>query len=202
MLGLAFVRDNLSLITEKLRQRGAEPDTLLGGFADIDAKRRHAITAMETLKAERNRASEEIAKLKKSGGDAAELVAKNKAQREEIEKLEKSAAELDAQLQQMLVGIPNIPHESVPAGKSADDNVEVRTWGTQPKFDFTPKPHWEIGEALGILDFERAAKISGARFAVYWDMGAKLERTLANFMLDQHTQQNGYTEVLPPYLVN
>jgi seryl-tRNA synthetase len=202
MLDLGFVRDNLPMISEKLRQRGLDADALLNGFADIVAKRRQAITAMETLKAERNRASEEIAKLKKSGGDATELVAKNKAQREEIEKLEKSAGELDTQLQQMLVGIPNIPHESVPAGKSADDNVEVRTWGTQPKFDFTAKPHWEIGEALGILDFERAVKISGARFAVYWDMGAKLERALANFMLDQHTQQNGYTEVLPPYLVN
>ena len=202
MLDLAFVRDNMPLIQEKLRQRGADPDTLLAGFGDIDAKRRHAITAMETLKAERNRASEEIAKLKKSGGDATELVAKNKAQREEIEGLEKSAAEYDAQLKQLLVGIPNLPHESVPAGKSEADNVEVRRWGTPPKFDFAAKPHWEIGEGLGVLDFERAVKISGARFAVYWELGAKLERALANFMLDQHTQHNGYTEVLPPYLVN
>jgi len=202
MLDLAFVRDNLPLITEKLRQRGLDADALLGGFLEIDAKRRQAITAMESLKAERNRASEEIAKLKKSGGDAIELIAKTKSQREEIETLEKSADEFDAQLQQMLAGIPNIPHESVPAGKGPDDNVEVRRWGTPPKFDFTPKPHWEIGEALGILDFERAAKISGARFAVYWDLGAKLERALANFMLDHHTRENGYTEALPPYLVN
>ena len=202
MLDLGFVRDNLPLISEKLRQRGLDTDALLGGFTDIDARRRQAITAMETLKAERNRASEEIARLKKSGGDATGLVAKNKAHREEIERLEKTAAESDAQLQQMLVGLPNLQHESVPAGKGADDNVEARKWGVQPKFDFTPKPHWEIGEALGILDFERAVKISGARFAVYWDMGAKLERALANFMLDQHTQVNGYTEVLPPYLVN
>src|ERR1051325_8119104 len=170
MLDLGFVRDNLPLITEKLRQRGQDPDALLSGFKDVDAKRRQAITAMETLKAERNRASEEIAKMKKSGGDATELIAKTKSQREESEALEKSAAEFDAQLQQMLAGIPNIPHESVPAGKSADDNVEVRKWGAQPQFDFTPKPHWEIGEALGVLDFERAVKISGARFAVYWDM--------------------------------
>jgi seryl-tRNA synthetase len=105
-------------------------------------------------------------------------------------------------LQQILVGIPNIPHESVPVGKSADDNVEVRRWGTLPKFDFAPKAHWEIGEQLGVLDLERAAKISGARFAVYWDLGARLERALANFMLDLHTQEHGYVEVLPPYLVN
>ncbi len=202
MLDLGFVRDNLPLITEKLRQRGLDSDALLGGFQDIDAKRRQAITKVESLKAERNRASEEIAKLKKSGGDATELIARNKSQREEIEALEKSATDFDAELQQLLVGIPNIPHESVPAGKSAEDNVEVRRWGAPPKFDFTPKPHWEIGEALGILDFERAVKVSGARFAVYWDLGAKLERALANFMLDQHTQTNGYTEVLPPYLVN
>lgn len=202
MLDLGFVRDNLPLITEKLRQRGQDPDALLGGFADIDAKRRHAITAAETLKADRNRSTEEIAKLKKSGGDATELIAKTKSQREEIEALEKSASEFDEQLKQLLLGIPNIPHESVPAGKSADDNVEVRRWGAPPKFDFTPKPHWEIGEALGVLDFERAVKITGARFAVYWELGAKLERALANFMLDQHTQHNGYTEVLTPYLVN
>lgn len=202
MLDLGFVRDNLPLITEKLRQRGIDADALLSGFGDIDAKRRHAITAMETLKAERNRASEQIAKVKKSGCDVTELIAKNKSQREEIEQLEKSAAEFDGQLQQLLVGIPNLPHESVPAGKSADDNVEMRRWGVLPKFDFTPKPHWEIGEGLGILDFERAVKISGARFAVYWDLGAKLERALANFMLDQHTLHHGYTEVLPPYLVN
>src|SRR5206468_4068272 len=156
----------------------------------------------ETLKAERNRASEEIAKLKKSGGDAADLIAKNKSQREEIETLEKSAAEFDAQLQQMLAGIPNLPHASVPVGKSADDNVEVRRWGHAPKFDFTPKAHWDLGTELGILDLERAVKLTGARFAVYWDLGAKLERALMNFMLDLHTRQHGYTEVLPPYLVN
>lgn len=202
MLDLGFVRDNLTLVTEKLRQRGLDADALLGGFRDVDAKRRRSITAMETLKAERNRASEEIAKLKKSGGDATELIARTKSQREEIESLEKAATEFDTQLQQMLAGVPNLPHESVPVGKSAEENVEVRTWGTPPKFDFPPKPHWEIGEGLGILDFERAVKISGARFAVYWNLGAKLERALANFMLDQHTQHNGYTEVLPPYLVN
>ncbi|MCU1308794.1 MAG: seryl-tRNA synthetase, partial [Acidobacteriaceae bacterium] len=199
---LAFVRDNLTLIAEKLRQRGMNPDEVLRDFTGIDANRRQVITQMETLKAQRNRASEEVAKLKKSGGDAAELIAQTKAMREEIEALEKSAADYDAQLQSVLAGIPNIPHESVPVGQHAEDNVEVRRWGAPPKFDFAPKPHWELGEQLGILDFERAAKIAGARFAVYWDIGAKMERALANFMLDQHTRENGYTEVLPPYMVN
>jgi seryl-tRNA synthetase len=202
MLDLAFVRDNLPLITEKLRQRGMNPDEVLRDFADVDSKRRQVITQMETLKAQRNRASEEVAKLKKSGGDATDLIAQTKSMRDEIESLEKSAADFDEQLHGILAGIPNIPHESVPVGQHADDNVEVRRWGALPKFDFTPKPHWDLGEQLGILDFERAAKISGARFAVYWDLGAKLERAIANFMLDQHTRENGYTEVLPPYLVN
>src|SRR6266404_1332253 len=169
MLDLAFVRDNLPLIAEKLRQRGMNPDEVLRDFTGIDANRRQVITQMETLKAQRNRASEEVAKLKKSGGDATELIAQTKAMREQIEALEKSAADFDAQLQSVLAGIPNIPHESVPVGQHAEDNVEVRRWGAPPKFDFTPKPHWELGEQLGILDFERAAKIAGARFAVYWD---------------------------------
>src|SRR6266404_1300302 len=202
MLDLAFVRDNLPLIAEKLRQRGMNPEEVLRDFSGIDANRRQVITQMETLKAQRNRASEEVAKLKKSGGDATELIAQTKAMREQIEALEKSAADFDAQLQSVLAGIPNIPHESVPVGQHAEDNVEVRRWGAPPKFDFTPKPHWELGEQLGILDFERAAKIAGARFAVYWEAGARLERALANFMLDLHTREHGYTEVLPPYMVN
>jgi seryl-tRNA synthetase len=154
------------------------------------------------MQAQRNRASEEIAKLKKSGQDASALIAETKALREQVEELGKAAEEYDVRLQQILVGIPNIPHPSVPVGRTADDNVEVRRWGKPPKFDFTPKPHWEIGEQLGVLDLERAAKISGARFAVYWDLGARLERALANFMLDLHTREHGYTEVLPPYMVN
>jgi seryl-tRNA synthetase len=122
--------------------------------------------------------------------------------RTQIQELEKAAEEYDTRLSDILVGIPNFPHASVPAGKSAADNVEVRRWGTPPQFDFAPKPHWELGEQLGILDLERAAKVTGARFAVYWDAGARLERALANFMLDVHTREHGYTEVLPPYMVN
>lgn len=202
MLDLNFVRDNLPLVEEKLRQRGMKPSEVLKNFAQVDAQRRQAITSAETMKAQRNRASEEIAKLKKSGQDAAALIAETKNLREQVEELGKAAEEYETRLRQILVGIPNIPHESVPVGKSAEDNVEVRRWGTPPKFDFAPKPHWEIGEQLGVLDLERAAKISGARFAVYWDLGARLERALANFMLDLHTREHGYTEVLPPFMVN
>ena len=154
------------------------------------------------MKARRNRASEEIAKLKKSGQDVTAQISETKDLREQIQQREKAAAELEASLQNILTGIPNLPHESVPVGKTPEDNVEVRRWGTPPQFDFTPKPHWELGEELGVLDLERASKLSGARFAVYWDLGARLERALANFMLDLHTREHGYTEVLPPYLVN
>src|SRR5229473_1192244 len=202
MLDLNFVRDNLPLVEEKLRQRGMEPSEVLKGFRELDTNRRQAITEAETLKARRNRASEEIAKLKKSGQDASALMAETKESREKIQELEKTAAEYETQLRQLLAGIPNLPHDSVPVGKTAEDNVEVRRWGTPRQFDFTPKPHWELGEQLGILDLERAAKLSGTRFAVYWDLGAKLERALANFMLDLHTKEHGYTEVLPPYMVN
>jgi len=202
MLDLNFVRENLSLVEEKLRQRGMDPVALLRDFRQVDTRRRQAITQAETSKARRNKASEEIAQLKKSGQDASAAMAETKALRERISELEKSATDLDARLREILVGIPNLPHTSVPIGKSADDNVEVRRWGTPPKFDFTPKAHWDLGPELGILDLERAVKLTGARFAVYWDLGAKLERALANFMLDLHTREHGYTEVLPPYLVN
>ena len=121
---------------------------------------------------------------------------------EKISAFEEQAKQLDEQFRELLAGVPNIPHESVPTGKSAEDNVEVRRVGTPPQFDFTPKPHWDLGPELGILDFERAAKITGARFAVYWGLGAKLERALINFMLDVHTQKHGYTEVLPPFMIN
>jgi seryl-tRNA synthetase len=202
MLDLAFVRDNLPLLEEKLRQRGMDPAEVLKDFREIDTLRRQAILQMETLKAERNRASEDIALLKKSGQDASAQVEQTKALRDKVTELEKAAEEQDARLRQILTNIPNVPHASVPVGHGADDNKEVRRWGTPPKLDFAPKPHWELGERLGVLDMERATKLTGARFAVYWDLGAKLERALANFMLDLHTREHGYTEVLPPYLVN
>ena len=202
MLDLNFVRDNLALVEAKLRQRGMNPAEVLKDFAAIDTERRQAITQNETLQARRNRASEEIAKLKKGGQDATALIQETKELREQIQISEKKAAESEARLRELLAAIPNLPHASVPVGTGPEQNVEARRWGTPPKFDFKPKPHWELGEELGVLDLERAAKISGARFAVYWALGARLERALANFMLDLHTREHGYTEVLPPYLVN
>ncbi len=202
MLDLNFVRDNLALVEEKLRQRGMNAAEVLKDFGAIDTERRQAITQNETLQARRNRASEEIAKLKKSGQDATVLIQETKDLREQIQVSEKKAAESEARLREILTALPNLPHASVPVGKGAEDNVEARRWGNPPQFDFKPKPHWELGEGLGVLDLERAVKLTGARFAVYWDLGARLERALANFMLDLHTREHGYTEVLPPYLVN
>jgi seryl-tRNA synthetase len=202
MLDLSFVRENLPLVEEMLRHRGADPAVVLKDFREVDTQRRQAITEAETMKARRNRASEDISKLKKAGQDAAAAIAETKDLREQIQTREKTADELDARLRDILSGIPNMPHSSVPVGHSAEKNVEVRRWGAPPTFDFAPKPHWDLGAELGVLDLERAVKLTGARFAVYWDLGAKLERALANFMLDLHTREHGYTEVLPPYLVN
>src|SRR5262249_4709039 len=204
MLDLGFVRDNLPAVEEMLRRRGMDPAQTLGGFRAVDDRRRQFITQAETLKAQRNRLSEEIAKLKKTGQHdaAASVMEQAKALRERGENLEKQAGETDQELKNLLAVIPNVLNESVPEGHSADDNVEVRRWGHPPEFSFTPKPHWELGEQLGVLDMQRAVKLSGARFAVYWDLGARMERALANFMLDLHTREHGYTEVLPPYMVN
>jgi seryl-tRNA synthetase len=202
MLDLNFVRENLPRVEEMLRQRGTDPAAVLRDFAVVDLRRREAISDTESLKSLRNKASDEIGKLKKSGQDASAAMAETKTLREQIQERERVATEFDAQLQDILAGIPNMPHSSVPVGHSAEENVEVRRWGVPPKIDFMPKPHWDLGAELGVLDLERAVKLTGARFAVYWDLGAKLERGLANFMLDLHTREHGYTEVLPPYLVN
>src|SRR5262249_53395019 len=201
MLDLGFVRDNLPAVEEMLRRRSMDP-AVLKDFHQIDAERRRMITETETLKARRNRASEEIAKLRKAGQDATVQTNETKKLREKIQEREKAAEQMDARLRELLLSVPNMPHPSVPVGHSAEENTQVRQWGSPPKFDFTPKPHWEIGEQLGILDLERAVKLAGARFAVYWHLGARLERALANFMLDLHTREHGYTEVLPPYMVN
>jgi seryl-tRNA synthetase len=202
MLDLAFVRSNLPLVEEKLRQRGMDPAEVLRDFRAIDSQRRTAITDAESMKARRNKLTEEFQRLRKEKLDTAANLQEQKELKEKIAEAEKHANDFDEQLRDLLTGIPNIPEANVPVGQSADDNVEVRRWGTPPQFDFTPKPHWELGESLGILDLERAAKISGARFAVYWDLGARLERALTSFMLDLHTREHGYTEVLPPFLVN
>jgi seryl-tRNA synthetase len=207
MIELAFVRANLALVEEKLRARGMDPATALGDFIAVDRDRRDTITAAETAKAHRNKLTEEIALLRRSGSDATALTEENRALKTRVENLEKSAASADDVLRKILQTLPNLPQDSVPVGKSEHENREEKAWGEQPKFDFTPKPHWELGEALGILDFNRAAKISGSRFVVHFGQGARLERALANFMLDLHTrpveeQGHGYTEVLPPYMVN
>src|SRR5579859_4603120 len=202
MLDLGFVREHLSEVEERLRQRGMNPEELLGGFRDLDGRRRQAIHAAETSKAERNKKSEEVGRRKRTGEDANALKEETKSLREEGERQEKLAAQLEEELRALMSQIPNLPHASVPVGRSEHDNVEARRWGTPPSFSFQPKPHWELGEQLGVLDQERAIKLSGARFAVYWDLGARLERALANFMLDLHTSEHGYTEVLPPYMVN
>jgi seryl-tRNA synthetase len=202
MHDLGFVRANLGLVEEKLRARGADPAALLKNFSEFDVFRRQAITEVETLKGRRNKISEQVSVLKRAGGDASDLIEQTRALKQEIDELDVKSAGSELAMQTILTAIPNLPAEDVPPGKSEHDNVEVRRWGAQPEFEFAPKPHWELGESLGVLDFERGAKLSGARFTVYWDQGARLERALANFMLDVHTGEHGYTEVLPPFMVN
>jgi seryl-tRNA synthetase len=204
MLDLSFVRANLELVEEKLRARGADPAALLGDFRALDASRREAITSSEQLKARRNELSQQVGALKKSGQDATAVMDETRALKDQLDNLDSTAATLDDRLRQVLAGIPNLTRDEVPTGTSEADNLTVKTWGEIPTFPagFVPKPHWELGEALGILDLERAAKISGARFAVYMGAGAQLERALISFMLDLHTQKHGYTEVLPPFMVN
>jgi len=212
MLDLAFVREHLSVVEEKLRSRGANPEQLLGNFREIDTRRRALTHELETLLARRNELSKKIGPLmgaEKKGSITAEQKAELEQLSAEVFKLKEGIPELeeqargaDKELYDILATIPNLPHDSVPVGRDETANVEVKRWGTKPEFDFTPKPHWELGEQLGILDLERASKITGARFALYWALGSKLERALMNFMLDLHTREHGYTEVLPPYLVN
>jgi seryl-tRNA synthetase len=221
MLDLGFVRGNLEVVEEKLRARGADPAALLGDFRALDASRREAITTAERLKARRNTLSQQVGEVKKdmrqnpslqNTGLAQKLDAameEIRALKEEQEGLDRSAAAFDEQMRMSLASIPNLTRDEVPTGTSEADNVTVKLWGEIPTFPagFVPKPHWELGEALGILDLERAAKLSGARFAVYMGAGARLERALVSFMLDRHTGAreaggHGYTEVLPPFMVN
>ncbi len=200
MHDLSAFRSGLERISQRLATRGfAVP---VGEFRDLDARRRAAITEAEELKAKKNEASARIGKLKKSGEDTTSAQAGIREMGDRITALDDQVRVLDEQFRDMLAGIPNVPDASVPLGHSADDNVEIRKSGAPRHFDFEPKPHWDLGLELGILDLERAAKITGARFALYWDLGAKLERALINFMLDLHTREHGYTEVLPPFLVN
>jgi seryl-tRNA synthetase len=199
MHDLGYFREHLGEFEQMARNRGVGID--FDRFRAIDQERRERITAAERLKAQRNKASEEIPRRKKTGEDVSALLAEMKQVSEEIKLADERIAELDALLSDFMLTVPNRPHSSVPVGHFTTDNVVARQWGAPPKFDFKPRPHWEIAENAGILDFQRAAKISGARFAIYRGLGARLERALAAFFLDTHTT-NGYTELLPPFLVN
>ena len=200
MHDLSYFRQNLDAIAARLSSRGPQFDT--AGFRDLDTRRRAALTEAETLKADRNARSIEIGKLKKTGQDTAALQAAVRAIGDRIAALDEQVKTIDEEFRRLLSSIPNVPHESVPTGRDAADNAEIKRWGAPRAMDFTAKAHWDLGPELGILDFERAAKITGARFAVYAGLGAKLERALINFMLDLHTREHGYTEVLPPFMVN
>jgi seryl-tRNA synthetase len=200
MHDLNFFRNNLDYVRDRLATRGYQLE--IADFQELDAKRRRLVTESERLKAERNQATAKIAQLKKSGADTSEPQLAVRAIGDRITQLDAEIDKVDAEFRDFLARIPNLPQESVPVGADETANVEVRRHGTPRSFEFTPKPHWEIGPNLGILDLERAAKVAGARFAVYWGLGARLERALINFMLDLHTKEHGYQEVLPPFLVN
>ena len=201
MLELRFIRENISLVKEKTERRGIK-DSRIEDFADIDSKRRELLGELESLRNKRKTVSSEIAVLKKENKDADALIADMREAGERIKDLEKQVHEVEESLNEIVMGIPNLCHDSVPEGIDDTENEEIRKWGTIPEFGFEPKPHWEIGEDLGLLDFERAAKLSGARFALLKGFASRLERVLINFMLDLHTQKHGYVEVLPPFLVN
>jgi seryl-tRNA synthetase len=202
MLDPVFVRDNPDLVEARLRSRGMDPSADLAALAVLEASRRRVLPEVEGLKREQNASGEAVARAKKAGEDPSAVFAENKARGAKIKELEAELAEIEAKRDALLLTLPNLPHESVPLGTSADDNVEVRRWGTPKTFSFTPKPHWDLGAALGILDFERATRMSGARFAVLMGAGAQLSRALINFMLELHATEHGYTEVEPPFLVN
>lgn len=200
MLDLKFIRTRLDVVKQMLADRRYDLDLSL--FEKVDKRRREILAVLENLRHRRNKVSEEIAQLKKSGQDGAALIAEMKKVSAEIKDLESSLSRVDEELQPLLMIIPNVPHESVAVGVDEKDNPVVRTWGEIGEKDFEPLPHWELGENLGILDFARASKIAGARFSLYRGKGAMLERAIINFMLDVHTREHGYTEVLPPFMVN
>jgi seryl-tRNA synthetase len=197
-----YVRDHLDEVAARLRDRGIDPSADLERFAALEAERRRLIPEVEALKREQNAAGEAVARAKKAGEDPSGVFAANRERGGRIKALEAELADVDRRRDAILLTVPNLPHESVPRGASPADNVEARTWGELPRFGFEPKPHWDLGAALGILDFERATRMSGARFSVLLGAGARLARALINFMLDLHTREHGYTEVEPPFLVN
>ncbi len=200
VLETKFIRQNVELVEASLRKRGQAYD--LRDFLGCDAKRRAILLEAEELKHERNIVSERIAQMNKGQKDASELIAEMREVSQRIKALDEGLSEHEQTLHSILMELPNLPHDSVPTGKDSEDNVVIKTVGERRSFNFQPLPHWEIGERLGILDFERAAKIAGARFALYMGLGARLERALINFMLDVQTKENGYLEVLPPFMTN
>ncbi|MFO7865878.1 MAG: serine--tRNA ligase [Candidatus Aminicenantes bacterium] len=200
MLDPKFIENHPDLVTEKMKSRGLDVD--LTGFLKISGEKKSYLSRIEKLRHELNTNSKEIGRLKKEGEDASQLISRMKEVSDQIKELETEHKNLENDLKDILLGIPNIPHDSVPEGRTEADNPEIRRIGARPEFDFKPKPHWEIGTDLGILDFEKAAKLAGARFAVYLDAGAKMERALIHFMMDIHTRENGYREVLPPFIAN
>jgi len=200
MLDLKFVRNNPEIVSEALEKRGS--DLSLEPFLELERRRREKLVVVEQLKNRRNVVSEEIGRRKKAGQDAEEMVQEMRQVSARIKELDEEIRDLEEQIQVTLLSIPNIPHESVPVGRDAADNVEVRRWGEPRQFDFTPRAHWELGEVLDIIDFERGSKVAGARFSFYKGAGARLERGVINFMLDLHTREHGYTEIFPPFIVN
>ncbi|MCF8030136.1 MAG: serine--tRNA ligase [Desulfohalobiaceae bacterium] len=200
MLDLRFIRKNPEAVQEALNRRGE--DLSLQEFLRLDEDRRKVIQEVEELRRERNQASEEVARLKKNGEEAEEQIDQLSRVSDRIKELEARKKDREESLQKIRLAIPNIPQEDVPTGNSDEDNLEVRRWGDRPRFSFQPRPHWELGPELGGLDFERAAKVAGSRFVVYWSWAARLERALINFMLELQTGRNGYTEILPPFIVN
>jgi seryl-tRNA synthetase len=202
MLDIKLIRDHPDAVRQRLADRGRGDEAAVDKIAALDQRRRKLISDSDALKAQRNTVSKEIGALKSKGLDAADKVTAMKKVGEEIATMDRDIAAMDEELRGILLTIPNLPHPSVPAGKDAADNPEIRRWGHKPEFAFPPKPHWEIGEALDILDFPRATKISGSGFILYKGAGARLERGLINFLLDLHTREHGYTEVFPPFLIN
>ena len=202
MLDIKLIREKPDFVRQRLATRGGGDEVRIAELAALDEQRRKSVAEGDNLKAERNKVSKEIGALKSKGQDAGAQMAAMKQVGDRIASLDAEVAGLDEKLQQILLMIPNLPHEGVAVGKDAADNPEVRRWGEAPKFAFQAKPHWDIGEQLGILDFARAAKISGSGFILYKGAGARLERALINWMLDLHTREHGYTEVFPPFLIN
>jgi len=200
MLEIKLIRQNLAAVEAALATRGQSAD--LEAFKTVDAQHRQTLQEVEELRHRRNVVSDEIARLKRAGDPAEAFVVEMRAVSARIKELEKSLAETQETLSVILMALPNLPHVSVPVGKDSTENPVIKTWGTPPQFEFAPKAHWDIGTDLNILDFERATKITGARFPLYFDAGARLERALINFMLDVHTREHGYHEVLTPFIVN